>query len=910
MQFIQALASVTVAKFVDLVVVPVGSQTSYLINYKENIKNLKKEVEELEYRKQGVQGKVEADRRNGQQIVPHVENWFCKVDTMMEELQELCKIEVNKKEWCLDPNLMSRYSLSRRAKKKVADVVKLKEEIFDIISYPTRPLRLADTFTLGVKSFASRLSIMADVIDKLKDDDFKRIGICGMGGVGKTTLAKEVIRIVEANKLFIEVVMAVVSQTPDYWKIQGEIADILGLKFDAETIRGRAGQLLKRLQEIDKVLIVLDDVWTELDFESIGLPSNNGCKIIFTSRSENVCLTMGSQWNFIVSILYRDEAWEFFREMAGADVVDKPDIHGIAKEIANECGGLPIAIATIGKVLANREKHVWDDALVQLRKSSVLSFSGMHECVYSRIELSYKFIGNEDAKSCLLLCSLFPEDFDIPIEVLLRHGIALRMFEDIDALWELRNRVHTMVGELKRCFLLLDSKEEECVKMHDVVRDAILSIAFEGDTWDCNSAIWVMLDEMRKENPSSFECQKVKILEVASKKRELLPEKLFQGMSKLMILSLRNSSLLSMSSMFKALGNLHSLRLEYCQLKDVSIIGKQMRKLEILSFAHSNIKELPKAIGRLGLLRLLDLTDCNYLIKISCKVLSSLSRLEELYLRVKNFPWEENGDILIELKSISHKLKVFEIRLDLDDLIKDFDLRNIVRFWIYIRNSYDHLSYPDLVRGGYLHPNILKLNADYNFIQESMAIKLLIKKSNNLSLEGVAFLQDVVGELDEEGLPYLKNLRIVSCNYLKYLADATYCISFNAFPLLQSLHLCDLCGLEDIFHVPSQMVDISHGQGFTSCQCFGSLRELTITLCGNLKSVFSIFPRRTLAKLQYLHVSACDRIECISSNKIEPLVVYSNLEELSLEKLQSFVGFSKCTVPNEKHQSMPQVSIL
>ncbi|MCI29416.1 disease resistance protein, partial [Trifolium medium] len=56
----------------------------------------------------------------------------------------------------------------------------------------------------------------------------KRIGICGMGGVGKTTLVKELIKTVE-NKLFDKVVMAVVSQNPDYEKIQRKIADDLGL---------------------------------------------------------------------------------------------------------------------------------------------------------------------------------------------------------------------------------------------------------------------------------------------------------------------------------------------------------------------------------------------------------------------------------------------------------------------------------------------------------------------------------------------------------------------------------------------------------------------------------------------------------------------------------------------------------
>lgn len=48
-----------------------------------------------------------------------------------------------------------------------------------------------------------------EVIEKLKDDQVNMISICGMGGVGKTTMVKEVIKIIEKSKLFEEVAMAV-----------------------------------------------------------------------------------------------------------------------------------------------------------------------------------------------------------------------------------------------------------------------------------------------------------------------------------------------------------------------------------------------------------------------------------------------------------------------------------------------------------------------------------------------------------------------------------------------------------------------------------------------------------------------------------------------------------------------------
>jgi AAA+ ATPase superfamily predicted ATPase len=95
---------------------------------------------------------------------------------------------------------------------------------FQLISYHKAPPTLGSTFTEDIKSLESRKKIITEIIEKLKDDEFKRISICGMGGVGKTTLVKELIKSAE-NELFDKVVMAVISQNPDYKYIQSQIAD-------------------------------------------------------------------------------------------------------------------------------------------------------------------------------------------------------------------------------------------------------------------------------------------------------------------------------------------------------------------------------------------------------------------------------------------------------------------------------------------------------------------------------------------------------------------------------------------------------------------------------------------------------------------------------------------------------------
>lgn len=65
---------------------------------------------------------------------------------------------------------------------------------------------------------------------------------------------------------------AVVSGVPDLVKIQGEIADTLGLEFERKTVMGRASQLSDRLKMKNRILIILDDVWEILDVSVIGIP--------------------------------------------------------------------------------------------------------------------------------------------------------------------------------------------------------------------------------------------------------------------------------------------------------------------------------------------------------------------------------------------------------------------------------------------------------------------------------------------------------------------------------------------------------------------------------------------------------------------------------------------------------------
>ncbi|ONH94891.1 hypothetical protein PRUPE_7G037700 [Prunus persica] len=298
------------------------------------------------------------------------------------------------------------------------------------------------------------MTCVNSVIEVLKNEEVKIIGICGMGGVDKTTVVKEIIIRLAGLKVSDNVVMAVVSQSQSIRKIQSEIADELGFTYDREDSETRrALRLYLRLKQINKILILLDDVWTELDFKAIGLPygPHKECKVLLTSRNLEVCNAMESQQIFTIPVLTPKESWELFREIIGKPL-DYPDL---AKRVTKKCAGLPIAILTVAKALENKR-----------------NISSMNDKVYSSIQWSYDRLESDDAKNCLLLCPLFLEDYDIPIEYLGRG-----YFGNTDSVEEARNRVHYLVDKLQRRFLLLDSKLKDHTKMHDIVRDVAIQIA-------------------------------------------------------------------------------------------------------------------------------------------------------------------------------------------------------------------------------------------------------------------------------------------------------------------------------------------------------------------------------------------------------------------------------------------------
>ncbi|XP_021834025.1 probable disease resistance protein At4g27220 [Prunus avium] len=934
------------SKIVEKPVALIGRQLSYLIYYDSNIESLKDVLKNLDDKKNDVQRSVDAAKRNGATIKNQVQSWLENVSKIFREVEELEK-NVNKQRRCLYglcPSLKSRYSLSRKAKKIAERVLDLKldkglsnnvanlaplQQLWSIIS------------SEGFKGFESRKDVMNDVLSALRNEKTRIIGICGMGGVGKTTMVREIIKRLEGMSLFDDVVMATVSATINMRTIQTTIAQSLGMKFVDEIESIIAQRLHERIKQSKRILIILDDVWSELKFQDVGIPFgvglttnqvHEGCKILLTSRNEEVCKVMGCKDDiFRVQALNKEEAWKLFRATAGESFDNDPEWLRIAEMIADECKGLPIAIVTVGKaLLSSNGKHEWLTALHELKNSVPENIPGMEHNVYSCIKLSYDKLESDEVKSCFLFCCLFPEDYDVPIEYLVRYGSGRATFRNTNTVEDVRNKVHSFVGQLKRRYLLLDSLEEECIKMHDIVRDVAISIAskdphrFMVRSFDAKgggggrpgvqkvtnqehcSAISLIDFKLDENIIDGLECPKLELLQLKNSSSSSEYSNYFKRMKELKVLAFLEVNMSSYLALEKSLllgepKYLHTLCLEDCILGDISHVIGGLESLEILSFARSKISKLPIEIGHLQRLRMLDATDCKRLEEIPHGVLSNLRRLEELYMAESFLNWgpatgskdETSLASLDEVMSLSDHLNVLAIKIpDVQMLRNDeFLLKSQpIRFHVSINISwsYEEESFENQMPG-YLFENSLMLRGDVKEYLEIGAVRYFLKQSEDLSLHHTYNLKYVIEELDGQGgFQHLKVLSIDYDNDIEYLLNGTDWTHRGqpAFPILKSVTL------ENIY----KLKVVCRGK-LPDKHSFMNLRSIHIDHCCELKYVFSLSVAQNLVQLQSLNVEHCDEVEQIISkermeaNNASHMITFPRLTVLKLYNLPKLLGF-------------------
>lgn len=161
-------------------------------------------------------------------------------------------------------------------------------------------------------------------------------------------------------------------------------------------------------------VLLLDDLWEPLNFRMLGIPvpkQNSKSKIILVTKIEDVCDRMDVRRKLKMECLPWEPAWELFREKVGEHLMHaSPEIRHHAKELAMRCGGLPLALITVGRAIASkRTAKEWKHAITVL-KIAPWQLLSMEIDVLAPLKNSYDNLPSYKLRLCLLYCSLLPEE--------------------------------------------------------------------------------------------------------------------------------------------------------------------------------------------------------------------------------------------------------------------------------------------------------------------------------------------------------------------------------------------------------------------------------------------------------------------------------------------------------------------
>ncbi|XP_019094687.1 PREDICTED: probable disease resistance RPP8-like protein 2 isoform X2 [Camelina sativa] len=506
-----------------------------------------------------------------------------------------------------------------------------------------------------------------ELVDHLvENDSIQVVSVSGMGGIGKTTLARQVFHHDIVRRHFHGFSWVCVSQQftrKDVWQrilqdLRPYDEDII--QMDEYTLQGKLFELL----ETGRYLLVLDDIWKEEDWDRIKavFPHKRGWKLLLTSRNEGVGLHVDPTcFAFRPRILTPEESWKLFERIVSPrrnETGFRVD-EAMGKEMVTYCGGLPLAVKVLGGLLAKKHtvlewKRVYSNIGTQIVGKSGFSVDNPNS-VYRVLSLSYEDLPMQ-LKHCFLYLAHFPEDYKIEVKTLFNYWVAEGIIVSVYDGSTIQDSGESYLDELVRRNMVvveesyLSSRIEYC-QMHDMMREVCLSKAKEENFLQVVKVPIATVTTINAQSP----CRSRRLVLHSGNALHMLGHKGNKKARSVLVFGV-DENLWKLSGL-RCLPLLRVLDLSYVQFeggKLPSSIGELIH-LRFLSLYEAGVSHLPSSLRHLKLLLCLNLGVIDRLLVHVPNVLKEMQELR--YLRLpRSMPAKTKLELsdLVNLESLTN----------------------------------------------------------------------------------------------------------------------------------------------------------------------------------------------------------------------------------------------------------------
>ncbi|XP_059295346.1 putative disease resistance protein RGA4 [Lycium ferocissimum] len=256
------------------------------------------------------------------------------------------------------------------------------------------------------------------------------IPIVGMGGLGKTTMAKKIFNDEEIKKHFDKRVWLCLPEMSETNKsfLEQILESLTERKLEVQN----RDTIVKKLREElggNKYLLVLDDLWrvdSTLWHEFVdtlrGINTSRGNCILVTTRMKRVASTVAGDLHMLGK-LADDHCWSIFKQRAFADGKVPEEMVSMEKRIVEMCQGLPLAASVLGGLLCNKEKHEWQ-AILDGNPLVAGEDDNGENSIKKILKLSYDYLPSPHLKKCFAYFAMFPKDFEFEKDQLIQLWMA------------------------------------------------------------------------------------------------------------------------------------------------------------------------------------------------------------------------------------------------------------------------------------------------------------------------------------------------------------------------------------------------------------------------------------------------------------------------------------------------------